>query len=184
MHITTPNRTLYPPPQRIAVILLGLLTGAIVLSGCASTSSPASTGRSPASTTVSDTPVSSASAPTQPSTSAPGTTAAPVTSTQPAANTHPPSGTTFTGEGLTTQQASDLQQAVDNGHQPWRLDRVQVAKTFAQQRFGWSDVQAETGAPVVVFITNHDGSKVALHLAQPATRGDHGIWVVDSGVWS
>ncbi|MFD6162530.1 acyl transferase [Nocardia sp. NPDC060256] len=179
MHITVPNRAFRTSTlltRRLAVTILGLLTCVIVISGCATTSTPSTTQPpAPASTTVAATPSASRSTTAPPSTSAPGP------STQPA---HPPSGTAFAGEGLSAQQSSDLQQAVDNGHQPWRLDRVQVAKTFALQRFGWSDVAAETGAPTVVFLTNHDGSRIALHLAQPATRGDLGIWVVDSGVWS
>ncbi|MFI7000441.1 acyl transferase [Nocardia sp. NPDC050175] len=181
MPITLPNnvfRARNPLPQP-AVTILGLLTCVIVISSCGTTSSPPATSRPPAptSTTVVSPHSASRSAAAQPSTSAPGP------SRQSASNTHPPSGTTFAGEGLTAQQSSDLQQAVDNGHQPWRLDRVQVAKVFAQQRFGWSDSQAETGAPTVVFLTGPDGSRIALHLTQPATRGDQGIWVVDSGVW-
>ncbi|GAB2534345.1 hypothetical protein GCM10027167_44100 [Nocardia heshunensis] len=105
----------------------------------------------------------------------------PVSPTTP--NPNPPPGTTFTGEGLTAAQATAEQQAVDNGHQPWRLDTVSVAKAFVQGRFGWTNVQTSTGAPMVVFVTNQDGSKVSLHLIQPATKGDKGIWEVDSGVW-
>ncbi|WP_405497810.1 acyl transferase [Nocardia sp. NBC_00511] len=97
---------------------------------------------------------------------------------------YPPSGTTFSGENMTAGQITDLQQAVDNGHQPWRLDRVSVAKSFLQGRFGWTDVQTEFGPPTVLFVTNKDGGKLSVHLVQPATQGDNGIWEVASGTWN
>ncbi|MGW4772887.1 hypothetical protein ACWEO2_33235 [Nocardia sp. NPDC004278] len=77
-----------------------------------------------------------------------------------------------------------MQKAVDSGHQPWRLDRIQVAKTFVQNRFGWTNVRTSGDAPTIVFVTNSDGGKVGLNLSQPATQGAHGIWVVQSGMWS
>ncbi|MBU3067732.1 hypothetical protein KO481_40215 [Nocardia sp. NEAU-G5] len=53
----------------------------------------------------------------------------------------PAPGTTFAGEGLTAEQSTGLQNSVNGGRQPWRLDRVQVAKSFVQGRFGWISVQ-------------------------------------------
>ncbi len=131
--------------------------------------------RSGAPNTPSASPTSPQSPPPQPTTSA---------STQPSSTSYPPSGTPFGGEGLGAQQITDLQKAVDGGHQPWRLDRIQVAKTFVQSRFGWTSVQTSGGAPTIVFVTNSDGGKVALNLSQPATQGAHGIWIVQSGMWS
>ncbi|MFJ9363537.1 acyl transferase [Nocardia sp. NPDC101769] len=104
-------------------------------------------------------------------------------SKQPEPSTEPQAGTTFPGEGLTAQQARDLQQGVDGGHQPWRLDRVQVAKAFVQQRFGWATVQAAADGPTSVVVTNQDGGKLTLQVGQPVTQGSHGIWVVDGGAW-
>ncbi|MFE3225891.1 acyl transferase [Nocardia sp. NPDC059228] len=101
----------------------------------------------------------------------------------PESSTEPRAGKTFPGEGLTAQQARDLQQGVDSGHQPWRLDRVQVAKAFVQQRFGWATVQAAADGPTSVVVTNQDGSKLTLQVGQPVTQGSGGIWVVDSGAW-
>ncbi|MGW4246508.1 hypothetical protein [Nocardia sp. NPDC004722] len=200
-----------PPrvPRRLTIALMGIVTGVATLSGCSSSSSPAPATTSPATTVVTPTSLAptavsatAAPAPTgtggaQPRTlmphppvetppvlppvlTSPGAPVTPVPST-PQAN--PPSGTTFAGEGLTDAQANAEQQAVDSGHQPWRLDTVMVAKAFVQGRFGWTTVQTSTGAPMVVFVTNSDGSKVTLHLIQPATKGDKGIWEVDSGVW-
>ncbi|MFJ4654636.1 acyl transferase [Nocardia sp. NPDC088792] len=124
-------------------------------------------------------PMSAETTDPQPVTSVPTTTAAAPTAD------HPVAGTPFPGEGLTAQQASDLQNAVNDGHQPWRLDELQVAKSFVQARFGWADAQARTG-PVAAFVivTGPDGSQVAVHCVQPVTQGSHGIWVVESGTWN
>ncbi|MEC3957558.1 hypothetical protein VMT65_31310 [Nocardia sp. CDC153] len=193
------RRTASPRSRRLTVALAAVATSVAALSGCSSNSSStvqsttASTPVTPTSPTL-ITPTAPETVAPQPTilpTQAPGTTVSPPsvalppvtpTPTTPAPN--PPSGSTFDGEGITGQQAADLQQAVDTGHQPWRLDRVAVAKAFVQARFGWTNVQTSTGAPTVVFVTNADGTKVSLHLAQPATKGDTGIWVVASGVWS
>ncbi|MFF3575248.1 hypothetical protein ACFYXQ_46720 [Nocardia jiangxiensis] len=111
--------------------------------------------------------------------------AAPGTPSSPHPNGHPAAGTPFPGEGMTLQQVKNLQQTVDGGHQPWRLDRVAVAKSFVQGRFGWSNVQTSTdSAPNVIYLTNSDGARVFVHLIQPATQGARGIWTVDSGAWS
>ncbi|WP_327138757.1 hypothetical protein [Nocardia sp. NBC_01327] len=206
MHKTVPFRVpnaRAPRDRRIAVAVLGTLTAAVVITGCSTTSTTTGQPSSTASTVVTA-PSSSAPSPSGngPGTSQPGgddgnpppvspgspespapqpTTSAPA---QPGSSSHPPSGTPFGGEGLSAQQITDLQKAVDGGHQPWRLDRIQVAKTFVLGQFGWSDVQTSGDAPNIVFVTNSDGSKVGLNLSQPATQGSQGIWVVQSGMWS
>ncbi|MBU3063013.1 hypothetical protein KO481_15955 [Nocardia sp. NEAU-G5] len=184
--------------HRAAAMLVGVFAGAAVLGGCSTTTTPASTTSSTA-VTSSDTPSGPNASPAPETSPGPPSqdqaipsdsvapqpiTSVPATTSQQPVTGRPAPGTTFTGEGLTAAQAADLQTAVNGGHQPWRLDRVQVAKSFVQNRFGWTSVQTSTGAPMVVFVTNQDGGKVALHLVQPATQGDHGIWMVDSGVWS
>ncbi|MFI1912584.1 acyl transferase [Nocardia sp. NPDC020380] len=184
-----------PVLRRLLITAVGAATCAAAIAGCtSSTTSPAPS----QSTTTPSVPVTQSgeitALPTAPAstTVVPTTATAPDTTTPPEVTTSlvpptspvsPSSGTTFSGEGLTPQQATDLQTAVNSGHQPWRLDQVQVAKSFVQARFGWTSVQTSMGAPMVVFVTNSDGAKVSLHLTQPATQGDHGIWVVDSGVW-
>ncbi|AYF75919.1 hypothetical protein D7D52_21085 [Nocardia yunnanensis] len=188
MRTTTSERS-----RRAAAVLLGLAAGVAALSGCSTTTTPGPvTGQpltvvTPSATTVVLAPPTTRSGGGQSTTDEippPVTpTQAPPTSKPPVTQSNPPAGTTFTGEGLTAAQAAAEQQAVDAGHQPWRLDTVQVAKTFVAGRFGWTTVQTSTGAPMVVFVTNQDGSKVTLHLIQPATKGDAGIWEVDSGVW-
>ncbi|MFE3195000.1 hypothetical protein ACFXHA_38755 [Nocardia sp. NPDC059240] len=197
-----------PSSRRLTVALSVLATGVAVLSGCSTSSSPGPTTTPPTTTVVTPTSASSTAAPAPtgtggpepsivmptpqlptppvvppPFSTVPTSPSTPSTPNPSTPQTNPPAGTTFTGEGLTDAQAQTEQQAVDGGHQPWRLDTVMVAKAFVQGRFGWTNVQTSTGAPMVVFVTNQDGSKVTLHLIQPATKGDKGIWEVDSGVW-
>jgi hypothetical protein len=120
------------------------------------------------------------------------TTATPTSSTADAAGTTPPAsgagGTTsavagtFTGEDLTADQAAQLQQDVDAGHQPWRLDQVAVAEAFVADRLGWTDVDGRTADPHTVEVTNRmGGAAVVLQLTQPVREGPDGIWVVVSG---
>ncbi|MBY8861283.1 hypothetical protein K7711_32740 [Nocardia sp. CA2R105] len=193
---------LAPPRRRVTVGVIGILICAAAMSGCSSDSPAPSRSTTVA---VDTTPAPEAAAPSQPGTaqtgndegdvpSAVSTTetvgaqpspATPGTAASPPPNAHPAAGTPFPGEGMTVAQVENLQQAVDGGHQPWRLDRVAVAKSFAQARFGWSNAQTSTGAaPNVIYLTNSDGTRVFVHLIQPATQGPHGIWTVDSGAWS
>ena len=86
------------------------------------------------------------------------------------------------GEGLTADQAAQLQQDVDAGHQPWRLDEVAVAQAFVAARLGWTDVDAHLTDPQTVEVANRpDGATVTLLLQQPVREGPGGIWVVASG---
>ncbi|MFJ4655518.1 acyl transferase [Nocardia sp. NPDC088792] len=173
--------------RRLLITAVGAATCAAAIAGCTSSTTSPAPGRSPTTlpTTQSGEITMLPTAPA-PTTATPSDTTTPpevTTSLVPVSPVSPAPGTTFSGEALTPQQATGLQTAVDSGHQPWRLDQVQVAKSFVQARFGWTNVQTSMGAPMVVFVTSSDGAKVSLHLTQPATQGDHGIWVVDSGVW-
>ena len=128
-------------------------------------------------------------------TSALTTTAAPARATSPSASgivTTSPSGpapvpapgASFSGEGMTPAQANELQQAVDAGHQPWRVSATMVATAFVQGRFGWSDADCALADPHTAEVTNRaDGRIVVLQLRQPARDGQGGIWTVVSGVW-
>lgn len=195
MSVNTRSRS-----SRVAVSIVGVIASASLIGACSSTSSTSSPASTPATTTAAasstpgDTtvlpPSTSARPPVVPVTPtvAPPVIQSPVSPVSPPttspATGYPPSGTTFSGENMTAGQITDLQQAVDNGHQPWRLDRVSVAKSFLQGRFGWTDVQTEFGPPTVLFVTNKDGGKLSVHLVQPATQGDNGIWEVSSGTWN
>jgi hypothetical protein len=60
---------------------------------------------------------------------------------------------------------------VDDGHQPWRLDALQVAVSFADARFGWTDADSRLLDPHTAEVTNRaTGEKARLRLAQPARR--------------
>ncbi|HSP36568.1 MAG TPA: hypothetical protein VLR26_02315 [Frankiaceae bacterium] len=83
------------------------------------------------------------------------------------------------GIGVTFAQAQTLQQAVDAGHQPWRLDPVVVARAFAVDDLGWSRREVRQGDPHTVEVTNSGtGEIVSLQLGQPVREGSTGIWVV------
>ncbi|HEU0086402.1 MAG TPA: hypothetical protein VFQ77_01895 [Pseudonocardiaceae bacterium] len=85
---------------------------------------------------------------------------------------------------MTSEQAKELQQAVDEGHQPWRTDPKQVAEAFVRGRLGWSNVDAQLADTHTAEVTNRaDGRIVTLQLRQPARVGEGGIWTVVSGVW-
>jgi hypothetical protein len=96
----------------------------------------------------------------------------------------PAPGTTFTGENISGGHAADLQEEVDEGHQPWRLDQSAVATAFASNRFGWTDVEIAVDDPHTLQVTDTATQHlVSLQMRQPVREGDTGIWVVDSGVW-
>jgi hypothetical protein len=128
------------------------------------------------------TPASTATPPTRPP--APVTPTGLPTTPAPAATPSPMIGAEFSGEGMTQAQASTLQRAVDEGHQPWRADPELVAQSFVAGRFGWpaGDVTTARVAENRVIVTfRPTGSKVGLVVAQPARRGVGGIWTVVRG---
>ncbi len=93
-------------------------------------------------------------------------------------------GTPFDGEHVSGPAAERLQQAVDAGRQPWRLDEDAVARAFVSARFGWSQATVTGNSESVRVATGPDGRGVTLALVQPARVGDGGIWVVESGHWN
>ena len=98
--------------------------------------------------------------------------------------TQKPTPVTFPGETMSAADAAALQQSVDQGHQPWRVDRTMVAEAFVRSRFGWQNPVAQLTDQHTVEVTNPaDGRIVSLQLSQPARQGQGGIWIVASGVW-
>ena len=103
---------------------------------------------------------------------------------QPPAGDVPTPGTTITGENISAEHAADLQEEVDAGHEPWRLDQSSVATAFVSDRLGWTDVEIALDDPHTVQVTETASQHlVSLQMRQPAREGETGIWVVDSGVW-
>jgi|tagenome__1003787_1003787.scaffolds.fasta_scaffold20859405_2 hypothetical protein len=91
-------------------------------------------------------------------------------------------GAAVAGENLTPDQEAELQQAVDQGHQPWRTDPAAVAEAFAQASLGWTGATATpTDEHTVVVTDPASGAKVSLRLEQPVGPGAGGIWVVVGG---
>jgi hypothetical protein len=91
-------------------------------------------------------------------------------------------GSAVAGEDLTPDQEAELQQAVDQGHQPWRTDPAAVAEAFAASRYGWSGATATpTDAHTVEVTDPASGATASLQVDQPVRPGAGGIWVVVGG---
>lgn len=82
---------------------------------------------------------------------------------------------------------SSLQQSVDEGHQPWRLDPVEVARADGvQYGFSQSDNFELTSEEFIEAAGTYQAKVKAVHngvvytitLIQPETQGDAGIWVM------
>ncbi len=84
-------------------------------------------------------------------------------------------------------RAAAIQQEVDQGHTPWRLDPVAVAREDGQQlgfdasdRFelvGQASGPAGSGAQATVRAV-HAGQTYEVQLTQPAKAGAGGIWTI------
>ena len=84
----------------------------------------------------------------------------------------------------------ELQQAVDSGHQPWRLDPVQVAIIDGRKYGLASDdtfrlVSKKFGENAGTYIADvevkHKDELYTVRLIQPANIGDGGAWII-SGI--
>ncbi|WP_210716629.1 hypothetical protein [Amycolatopsis acididurans] len=138
--------------------------------------------QAPPATTTTTSPAPGSATTTQATT--PPRTTTTVKTTPTTAQQGPAAGTTFAGEGMSAHDADALQDSVDQGHQPWRIDAASVAATFVLTRFGWNNPDVALADPHTAEVTNPaDGRVVSLQLRQPAHEGAGGIWVVDSGVW-
>jgi hypothetical protein len=139
-------------------------------------------------------------APTVPApVTAPTTSAAPTTDATPTATPqasppqHPPAppkaapGPSTPGKSFDallpwpTGDPARLQASVDSGAQPWLLDPTEVALSYADATYGWTDAQAGTvppGSPTTTTVRATDGTQRTLTLAQPGRTGHGGIWLV------
>ena len=96
----------------------------------------------------------------------------------------PTSGGVVTGAGLAdTALARRLQEAVDAGHEPWRLDPLAVARASAGT-LEFTDGDAfdlvSQGPSQAVVRANHAAEAYQLRLIQPARGGPSGIWMLES----
>jgi hypothetical protein len=79
-----------------------------------------------------------------------------------------------------------LQVAVDQGHMPWRLDALEVARADGQD-FGFAADDSFTPAPSPLELTPreavvdvmHDGQHYGVRLVQPIRIGPDAIWIID-----
>ncbi len=83
----------------------------------------------------------------------------------------------------------EIQQGVGDGHQPWRLDPVQVAIADGRKYGFASDdtfrlVSKKFGEYAGTYIAdvevNHNDNIYTIRLIQPLTIGQGGIWVINS----
>jgi hypothetical protein len=79
----------------------------------------------------------------------------------------------------TPSQASQLQRAVDEGHQPWMCAAASVVTSYAQAELGWRQPVLQTLTPTVHQVSDPDSGATAVVMAyQPARTGPSGIWAV------
>ncbi len=154
-------------PVRSIFALLAL--AALMLVGCTSRSSTH--------------PVAAASpapvgTPTASSTTRPLTRATPAATP---ARPRPTTATPFPGiwDIRTWQQARQLQDAVDNGHQPWRCGPDRLVTLYAQQVLHVAQPVVRRVDPVTFSVTRPGQGLIAtVTVAQPIRHGSCGIWVI------
>lgn len=81
----------------------------------------------------------------------------------------------------TWEQAYAMQDAVDNGHQPWRLSVLGVTGAYAEAVLlpGPEQATLQRTSPRAVAVRDPSGKLLAtVALAQPAKQGPDGIWVI------
>jgi hypothetical protein len=81
----------------------------------------------------------------------------------------------------TWEQAYATQDAVDDGHQPWRLSPAAVAGAYAEAVLlpGPAQASVRRTNPHTVAVRDPNGTLIAtVDLAQPVKRGFGGIWVI------
>ena len=79
----------------------------------------------------------------------------------------------------TWEQARRIQQAVDDGHQPWRLDPFAVVAAYARGALGIADPAVRGGGETLFAVAPRGGEIIGhVRIAQPGRQGPRGIWVV------
>jgi hypothetical protein len=161
--------------RQVRIILALLATAALLLVGCTSRSStrPAPVAAPAAFPTTR--PLTAASTPTssQPSPRSPDPTARSTPSRDPA--------TPFPGiwDVRTWQQARALQDAVDNGHQPWRCGPDTLVSLYAQQVLHVAQPVVHRIDAVTFSVTRPGQGLIAtVTVTQPIRQGTCGIWVI------
>ncbi len=82
-------------------------------------------------------------------------------------------------EDMTYSDICELQYSVDNGHFPWRLDAIEVIKTFASRMGECGEVTNFAGDGIKCAATcTADGILYTFELFKPIQRNEYGIWIV------
>jgi len=131
------------------------------------------------------------SRPDQPTTPVPAQIERAAPATTPAGQARPPSTApkpkpgpdSETVVGLwpvrTLEQARELQERADAGHQPWLLSPELVSTSYAAAAYGIPGAVTRRVGPAAYDVGAPGSEWVAtLHLAQPVRQGAGGIWVI------
>ncbi len=162
--------------MRLVRIIFALLAmAALLLVGCMSRSS---THPAPVSTPA----ASPTTRPLTAATTPPGSQPSP-RSPDPTARSTPPRvpATPFPGiwDIRTWQQARELQDAVDNGHQPWRCGPDRLVTLYAQQVLHVAQPVVRQVDPLTFSVTGPGQGLIAtVTVTQPIRQGTCGIWVI------
>jgi len=107
----------------------------------------------------------------------------PSAATTPATKPSPPAVPTKPYPGITGtwQDAYMLQQAVDNGHQPWQTDPAEVVRAYAQGLAPTSVAPVVRAAGWHTYTVLKNAKVIAtVKVTQPIRQGLGGIWVITS----
>jgi hypothetical protein len=91
---------------------------------------------------------------------------------------------------IDSQDTAAMQASVDQGHQPWRLDPLEVARADSGQYGFDRDADAFVllskeyaegpGTYLADVRATHGGVNYLIRLIQPEKQGESGIWVINS----
>ena len=87
---------------------------------------------------------------------------------------------------VNSTKAQELQKQVDAGQKAFRLSAVETAKSDASSAYGIVDTdtfkenQVDNTSGAATIIATHGDKNYEIKLIQPATRGEKGIWAIES----
>ena len=89
---------------------------------------------------------------------------------------------------LDLDKMREIQEDVDQGHQPWYLDPLQTAQQTGtrfgfdarQDEFVLADAEEAEYSSTAKVVAVHNGEEYIIRLVQPIKTGPEGIWVINS----
>ncbi len=173
------------------VVTAGLILLLVLVAGCGAAPLPPAAPSTIAPTNLAPAPPPTTTTPPPTTSTTPeggeGTSrrAAPPTAPAPAPHAAAPRPAGGTGAATPIWPARDaasaasLQRDVDGGRQPWLLDPVEVAVSYAGSELGYGNPGVFPIAPGRVDLQDgRSAAKATVTLAQTVRRGDGGIWLV------